>query len=158
MSSFAGKVYAVTGGASGIGLATAKILSEKGAIVSIADRDPKALEETRAYFAEKGVPFSIKNVDVSVREQVETWISGIVQEHGKLDGAANIAGVIAQGENSIKDLQDDEWFRIIGINLTGCMYCLRAELNHIVDGGAIVNMASIHSIRGMSLVPCIPPC
>jgi NAD(P)-dependent dehydrogenase (short-subunit alcohol dehydrogenase family) len=148
--SFAGKVYAVTGGCSGIGLATAQILSEKGAIVCIADRDPEAIEKTRAYFTEKDAKFTITNVDVSVRDQVESWISGIVKEFGKLDGAANIAGVIARTHDkpTLMDLQDEEWFRILNINLTGCMFCLRAELHNIVDGGAIVNMGSIHSIRG----------
>lgn len=148
--SFAGKIFAVTGGASGIGLATAKSLSEKGAIVCVADKDPVALEQTRAFFAEKGVTFSVTEVDVAVREQVESWISGIVKEHGRLDGAANVAGVIANDhtKGSILNLEDDEWFRILNINLTGCMFCLRSELHHIVDGGSIVNMASIHSLRG----------
>lgn len=148
--SLAGKIYAVTGGASGIGLATAKSLSEKGAIVCIADRDPAALEQAQAFFTEKGVTFSITNVDVSIREQVESWISGIVKEHGRLDGAANIAGVNASDstKGSILKLEDDEWFRVLNINLTGIMYCLRAELHNINDGGSIVNMGSVHSHRG----------
>lgn len=148
--SFAGKVFAVTGGASGIGLATAKSLSEKGAVVCVADRDPVALENTRAFFTEKGVTFSVTNVDVSIKEQVESWISDIVKEHGRLDGAANIAGVNASDhtKGSILKLEDDEWFRVLGINLTGTMYCLRSQLHHIVDGGSIVNMGSIHSHRG----------
>lgn len=153
--SFAGKVYAVTGGCSGIGLATAQILSEKGATVCIADKDPAAIEKTRTYFTEKGATFTITNVDVSVRDQVESWISGIVKEFGKLDGAANIAGVIARNHDkpTLMDLEDDEWFRILNINLTGCMFCLRAELHNIVDGGAIVNMGSVHSIKGKYAFP-----
>jgi NAD(P)-dependent dehydrogenase (short-subunit alcohol dehydrogenase family) len=152
MSSLTGKVYAITGGASGMGLATAKILSERGAIVCIADRDPAAIEKTTAYFTEKGATFSVTKVDVSVRYQVESWIGGIVKDYGRLDGAANIAGVNASDptKSSILKLEDDEWFRVLNINLTGTMYCLRSELNHIVDGGSIVNMGSIHSCRGFS--------
>lgn len=150
--SFTGKVIAITGGASGIGLATAKIVSERGGTVCIADRDPEALKRTEDFFASKGVSFSITTVDVSHKDQVETWISGIVTQYGRLDGAANIAGVIGENHSrgAIADLEDDEWNRIIATNLTGCMYCLRAELKHIVDGGSIVNMASIHSLRGES--------
>lgn len=149
--SFAGKVIAITGGASGIGLATAKTVSERGGTVCIADRDPEAITRTEAFFKEKGVPFSITTVDVSVREQVDSWISGIVQQFGRLDGAANIAGVNQDNINrkaNVVDLEDEEWHRVIATNLTGCMYCLRSELRNISDGGSIVNMGSIHSLKG----------
>ena len=154
--SLSGKVIAITGGASGIGLATAKLVADRGAIVCIADRDPEALKQTEASFAARGKqPFSVTNVDVSIKEQVESWIKGIVQQFGRLDGAANIAGVVGENhaKGSVADLEDDEWHRIMSVNLTGCMYCLRAELNHIVDGGSIVNMASIHSLKGKSPFP-----
>lgn len=149
--SFAGKVIAITGGASGIGLATAKSVSERGGTVCIADRDPEALTRTEAFFKERGVPFSITNVDISVRDQVESWISGIVQQFGRLDGAANIAGVNQDNINrkaTVVDIEDEEWHRVITTNLTGCMYCLRSELRNIADGGSIVNMGSIHSLKG----------
>lgn len=148
--SLSGKVIAITGGASGIGLATAELVATRGGTVSIADRDPEALEATRQLFAGNDTPFSISQVDVSVKEQVETWIKGIVEQFGRLDGAANIAGVVGQNhaKGSVADLEDDEWHKIMATNLTGSMYCMRAELNNIADGGSIVNMASIHSHRG----------
>jgi NAD(P)-dependent dehydrogenase (short-subunit alcohol dehydrogenase family) len=150
--SLAGKVYAITGGASGIGLATAKLIAERGGTVCIADIDPKALADTEAYFKEKGTTFSVANVNVAKKDQVENWIAGIASQYGRLDGAANIAGVIGNvhSKGTVADLEDDEWERIISVNLTGCMYCMRAELNHVVDGGSIVNMASIHSLKGKS--------
>jgi NAD(P)-dependent dehydrogenase (short-subunit alcohol dehydrogenase family) len=109
-------------------------------------------------FRLKGVPFSIKKVDVSNRSEVDAWIHAIVEEHGRLDGAANIAGVIGLQHSigSVADLENEEWDRIIRVNLTGCMYCLRAELKHVVDGGSIVNMASIHSLTGMKAPPTTP--
>ncbi|KAI9155480.1 Short-chain dehydrogenase/reductase ABA4 [Paramyrothecium foliicola] len=118
------KVIAVTGGASGIGLATAKLIAERGGIVCITDIDEKALEQTKTHF-EQG--------------------AAIVEKFGRLDGAANIAGVIGQqrAPGRVGEMDDDEWDRIIGVNLTGCMYCLRAELRHIVDGGSIVNMTGL---------------
>lgn len=54
----------------------------------------------------------------------------------------------AHGMTKITDLEDDEWHRIIGINLTGLMYCLRAELRMISDGGSIVNISSIQGVMG----------
>lgn len=119
----AGKVFAVTGGASGIGFATAQILSQRGATVCIADVDPDAMERAESYFQPLNVPFSITKVDISRRDEVESWINGIVEQFGKLDGAANVAGVIGKhhGLREVKDLDDDEWNRIIAVNLTGTM-------------------------------------
>ncbi|KAL0933013.1 short chain dehydrogenase reductase family [Colletotrichum truncatum] len=153
MSSLEGKVYAFTGGASGIGLATAKIIAKRGATVCMADIDPDAMREAEAYFAEQKTPFSVTRVDVSKKDEVESWIGGIVKQFGRLDGAANVAGIIGKhhGIRGVADLEDEEWHKIIAVNLTGCMYCLRAELGSIVDGGSIVNVASIHGIKGTPL-------
>ncbi|KAH7155973.1 short chain dehydrogenase/ reductase [Dactylonectria macrodidyma] len=149
-----GKVFAVTGGASGIGLATARLISDRGGIVCIADVDATALIEVESHFGSKTpkVQFTATQVDVSNKNQVETWIAGIKAQYGRLDGAANIAGIVGKGHGvkPISELEDDEWFKIIGVNLTGMMYCLRAELNHVGDGASIVNMASIHAINGVA--------
>lgn len=121
--SLAGLVFAVTGGASGIGLATAKILSERGATVCIADVDPDAMQRAESYFQPLKVPFSITKVDISKRAEVESWINGIVEKFGKLDGAANVAGIVGKhhGLREVKELDDDEWNKIIAVNLTGTM-------------------------------------
>lgn len=142
----------MTGGASGIGLATAKVISERGGTVCIADVNTTALKDVEAYLNSKTpkVQFSVTQVDVSKKDQVEPWIAGIKNQFGRLDGAANIAGIIGKshGIQPLSDLEDDEWFKILNVNLTGMMYCLRAELNHIGNGGSIVNMASIHATTG----------
>ncbi|CAJ2507972.1 Uu.00g091580.m01.CDS01 [Anthostomella pinea] len=147
-----GMVFAITGGASGIGLATAQTLSKRGATVCIADVDPAALSKTDDHFKPLHVPFSVTKVDISQRAEVDTWIDGIVNEYGRLDGAANVAGVIGKHHRlrAVKDLDDDEWHKIIAINLTGTMYCLRAELRNIVNGGSIVNVSSIHGLQGFA--------
>ncbi|KAJ5626348.1 hypothetical protein N7510_002657 [Penicillium lagena] len=151
--SLAGKVYAVTGGASGIGLATAKLLSQRGGIVCIADIDVNALAAAEAYFTENNATFWATVMDVSKKAEVEGWIDGIIKKFDRLDGAANIAGVIGKHHSlrSISEIDDDEWDKIIAVNLTGCMYSLRAELKLIQTGGSIVNMASIHGITGLPL-------
>ncbi|KAB5545609.1 hypothetical protein GE09DRAFT_968230 [Coniochaeta sp. 2T2.1] len=149
-----GKVFAITGGASGIGLATAKLLSSRGATVCIADIDPEAMKSAKAFFSEQvGAKYDVTKVDVSKRDQVDAWIEGIVERHGRLDGAANVAGIIGRehGKTATTELRDEEWDRIIAVNLTGTMYCLRAELRRVVDGGSIVNISSIHGLKGFPM-------
>lgn len=89
-------------------------------------------------------------VDVSNRKSVEDWIDEILAEFGKLDGAANCAGIIGShhGIAHVKDIEDDDWNKIMAVNLTGMMYCLRAELRKIEDGGSIVNVASAAGTKG----------
>ncbi|KAI4867771.1 NAD(P)-binding protein [Hypoxylon rubiginosum] len=152
MASLEGKVFAITGGASGIGFATAQILSKRGATVCLADIDPDAMSRAEEYFTNLGAPFTITKVDISKREEVDSWIDGVVQKYGRLDGAANVAGIIGKhhGIREVADLDDEEWHKIIAVNLTGTMYCLRAELRKIVDGGSIVNVSSVHGLQGFA--------
>lgn len=148
--SLEGKVYAITGGARGIGFSTAKMLAERGATVCVADVNPDALKEASAYLSSVNAKHSVTKVDVSKRAEVDSWIEGVVKEFGRLDGAANIAGVIGKHHaiHAVSELEDEDWDKIIGVNLTGCMYSLRAEIRHIQDGGSIVNMASINGTTG----------
>jgi NAD(P)-dependent dehydrogenase (short-subunit alcohol dehydrogenase family) len=151
-----GKVFAITGGASGIGLATAKIISRRGATVCIGDIDAEAMKAADAYFAQQqpnAPPHSVTRVDISKSKEVESWFDGIMSQFGRLDGAANVAGVIGKihGVCPVSELEDEEWLRIININLSGTMYCMRAELRRVVDGGSIVNVSSIHGLKGKSI-------
>ncbi|KAF4458781.1 D-arabinitol 2-dehydrogenase [Fusarium albosuccineum] len=152
--SLLGKVYAITGGASGIGLATAKVLAQRGATVSIADIDSAARESAASYFQKQGTPFSMTRVDVSQRSEVEDWLDDTVKRYGKLDGAANVAGIIGKhhGIRPVADLEDDEWHKIMAVNLTGTMYCLRAQLRRVGAGFARHGAydASKHGIVGLT--------
>ncbi|KAK8100344.1 hypothetical protein PG999_010718 [Apiospora kogelbergensis] len=151
--SLEGMVFALTGAARGIGLATAQILSKKGATVCVADVNPDQLKKTEEYFSALNVPFSVTKVDVTKRDEVDSWIKGVVEKYGKLDGAANCAGIIGKhhGLRAVAELEDSEWHQIMAVNLTGTMYCLRAELQKVVDGGSIVNVSSIQGIQGFAL-------
>lgn len=150
--SLEGMVFALSGAARGIGLATAQILSQKGATVCVADVNPDQLKKTEEYFSALNVPFSVTKVDVTKRDEVDSWIEGVVEKYGKLDGAANCAGIIGKhhGLRAVAELEDSEWHHIMAVNLTGTMYCLRAELQRIVGGGSIVNVSSIQGIQGWS--------
>lgn len=96
MALFNGRVIAITGAASGIGLATAHLLASQGATLSIADVNAGALDNTerdlRAKYPSAGILSYV--VDVRNEEQVAKWIETTIDVFGRLDGAANLAGVI----------------------------------------------------------------
>lgn len=129
------------GAASGIGRATAKLLSAKGYILSIADRDSKGLDETFKSLQEDGKPHGVKHlattVDVTDSQQVNAWIDKTVQEYGRIDGAANIAGILYD-DKLVKDETDERFANIMNVNVNGVFYCLRAQLNAMKDGSSIV--------------------
>ncbi len=121
-----GKVALVTGGASGIGAATADRLRAMGAAVVVADVE--------------GSP----PVDVTDEGAVDAVVEFVVQEHGRLDIAANVAGTSGTYAN-VADATTDAWRRTLQVNLDAVFFCMRAELRamqHAGNGGAIVNVAS----------------
>lgn len=72
---------------------------------------------------------------------VTAWIQQIVSDHGKLDGAVNLAGMV-RVQRRLKDETDEAWAKTMHINADGVFYCLRAELNVMEDGGSIVSRPS----------------
>ena len=154
-TNFAGKVIAITGGASGIGLETSKMLASRGAFVCLADLQEPALTANVKDIEAAGGKASSAVVNVRDQKAVKSWISGIVSQHGRLDGACNLAGVIGKqiGVADIEDIEDDEWDFILGVNLNGVLNCMRAELKtmrKLGKGGSIVNASSIAGIKGLA--------
>ncbi|KAH7162101.1 3-oxoacyl-reductase [Dactylonectria estremocensis] len=149
----AGKVIAITGAASGIGLATAKLLASRGAQISIADVSQEGLEK-----AQKDIESEFKAdvlafpLDVRKYDQVAAWIEQTVKRFGRLDGAANLAGVIPKsigGNHGAIENQDlEEWDFVFGVNTTGLMHCMKAQIKSISDNGSIVNASSIAGLIG----------
>ncbi|KAF2801406.1 NAD(P)-binding protein [Mytilinidion resinicola] len=151
---FAGKVIAITGAASGIGLSLATYLAIRDATLSLADINDAALATASASIlaAAPGTKLITTAVNVRSAASVRAWISGTVEKLGPLDGAANIAGVLnkthAGGFTAITEVDDDEWDFLLAVNLTGVMYCMREELKVIKDGGSVVNASSIAGLHG----------
>lgn len=139
MTSFERKVVALTGGASGIGLETAKLLAKRGARLSIADGQEKALEEASVAIKAASPTAEVMTSIVDVRGAVacNNWIAETVTRFGGLDYAANIAGAFKSTSLSKED--GTTWEFILTVNLTGVMNCMKAQLPHIKSGGAIVN-------------------
>jgi NAD(P)-dependent dehydrogenase (short-subunit alcohol dehydrogenase family) len=144
------KVIAITGAASGMGLESAKLLAAKGAKVSLADIQAGPLEQAVSEIKASGGTAIGTVVDVRNRAQVEAWIKTTVDTFGKLDGAANLAGVIGKsiGMTPLEDIDDDDWDFVIGVNQKGLLNCLRAQIPHFNDGGSIVNAASVAGLIG----------
>ncbi|KAB2569206.1 3-alpha-(or 20-beta)-hydroxysteroid dehydrogenase [Lasiodiplodia theobromae] len=109
MASLQGKVIAITGAASGIGLAVATLVASQGARVSLADVREKHLEEAADKIRSTGAQVFSRVVDVRKPEQVDAWIEATVATFGRLDGAANIAGVAPTTPLEVKDLDDESW-------------------------------------------------
>lgn len=139
MSDFEGLVALVTGGASGIGAATARHLQERGARVAVLDRDPD------------GAPAGLLELrgDVGETRDVDTAVATVADRLGGLDVVVNNAGIGAVGDVTAND--DDEWARVLDTNVTGLARVTRAALPHLrrSSHAAIVNMCSAVAFVGV---------
>jgi NAD(P)-dependent dehydrogenase (short-subunit alcohol dehydrogenase family) len=145
---FEGKVALVTAAASGIGLATAKLLSSRGASVVISDVDDDAGQAAAWAIRQVGGHASFIHADATNPQHARDIVTHAVETFGGLDLAVNNAGV-GHPRARFHELDDDTWNKVLGVCLTGMFYCMRAQLRHFTSsgGGAIVNLSSINGLQ-----------
>ncbi len=147
------KVCLITGGAAGIGKATAKRFVEEGAKVIICDLADEAGQNTAS---ELGIDFY--KVNVADRQDVQAWIDAVVEKYGRVDVLINNAGVLRDGLFvKVKDgelagqMSEENFDLVIDVNLKGVFNCAQAVAPYMIkqgDGGAIINTTSIVGLDG----------
>ena len=139
----AGRVALVTGGASGIGRATALRMAEEGARVLVADREGEGAARTAAAITQAGGEARGHAADVTDEGQVAAMVQAALDAFGALHCAFNNAGVAPVEAQPLAEISAEEWARVLQVNLTGVFLCLKHEIAAMRGGGSIVNTASI---------------
>jgi len=149
---FSGKVAIVTGGASGIGRAAALAFAREGASVAIADIDRARGEDALREAIARGGQAIFVEADVSTDAGAARIIDQTVASFGGVDVLHNNAAVVVYG--TVPDTSEQEWDRVLGINLKGAYLCSKRVIPELVKrgGGAIVNTASVQAFASQRLV------
>ncbi|MCC3270275.1 3-oxoacyl-ACP reductase [Arthrobacter gengyunqii] len=140
-----GRTAVITGGGSGIGLASARRLAAEGAHVVVADNDPAAGKAAADEVGGLFVP-----VDVTSEEEVRTLYDITRDTYGRVDIAFNNAGISPPEDASILSTGIDAWRKVQDVNLTSVYYCCKYALPHMLDAGkgSIINTASFVAVMG----------
>jgi 3-oxoacyl-[acyl-carrier protein] reductase len=148
------KVVLITGGAAGIGKATASRFIEEGAQVVICDVDQEA---GKAAVDELGSQAEFYKVDVSDRQEAQIWIDDVISKHGHIDVLINNAGVLRDNQlvrvkdgELVKQMPEEDFDLVISVNLKGVFNCAQAVAPHMIrqGGGVILNATSIVGLDG----------
>ena len=137
------QVAAITGGASGIGLASAAYLVEAGARVVLLDRDGDAAQASAEGL---GPNASAMALDVADEAAVDSAFAAIAEREGRLDIVVNSAGMAIR--KPATELSLAEWDRVVAVNMTGTFLCSRAAARVMTGGGSIINISSILGMTG----------
>lgn len=142
------KVAIITGAASGIGKATAKLFAEHGAQVVVADIDEQGGNQTVANIKENDNEAIFIHTDVTIRELTEQMVEKTLKTYGRLDVLFNNAGIAMR--LPVADLSEEDWHRCLDVNLTGVFLCAKAAIPAMKRNGhgSIINMSSIYGLVG----------
>jgi len=144
-----GRVTAITGGALGIGRATARLFAAEGAVVAIGDVDVAGAEAVAKEIVGRGGRALAVSVDVGEAGQVQAFVDRIVAEHGRLDVMFANAGIAHSAP--FLEHPEAQWHRVLRVNLTGVFHCCQIAARQMVrqGGGRIIATASINGFRGV---------
>jgi NAD(P)-dependent dehydrogenase (short-subunit alcohol dehydrogenase family) len=154
MGALEGKVAVVTGAGSGMGLATTLRFAQEGAMVVAADISG-AEKDTASQAPDRIIPVQ---ADVSDAGDVEAMVGEAVSRFGRLDVLCNVAG-LAETPQRIVDLVDEDWDRIVDIDMKGVFLGMKYGIKAMIDagnGGAVVNWSSVGGLGGPSMLPSPP--
>lgn len=148
---FKDKVAIVTGGDSGIGLATAKRLASEGARLVLVGLNEEHLNKAVPDVKAAGAPDVWGSIcNVALEEQVEATVSETLARFGRLDVVVNNAGLMQF--KALEELTGDDWLHTLSVDLLGAFYFTKQAFLHMRPGGTIVNVASIHAVETEALV------
>ncbi len=144
-----GKVVLITGGARGIGRSCVEAFAREGARVAVLDRNRELLAETEQAVIDLGAEVLTVETDVSDARSVDSAHEEVIGHFERIDVGFNNAGVIS-ASRAIEDTSEEDWDRVIGVDLKGLWLCVRAQVRHMRarDAGVIVNTASNVSFIG----------
>ena len=153
---FQDKVAIVTGGASGIGAATARGLSREGAKVVVADWNLENLEKMEAEMKKEGRPFLGLEIDVSSEKDVQKLVSQTVSHFGGIDFLVNNAGISPKQKGRKQNLWEmsiEEWDRVMAVNIRGVFLCCHFAVPRMIErgSGAIVSLSSQAAKAGSAI-------
>lgn len=146
------KVALITGASSGIGWSTAKAFAEKGCKVVLAARREQELSQLAAEIEAAGGEATYIQTDVSSSKDVQKMVDHTINTFGRLDFAVNNAGIEGHFAPIFK-MPDDQWEKVLDINLKGTFYCMKYQAIAMLaaeNGGAIVNVGSVNSFLGFA--------
>lgn len=148
MQRFTGKAALVTGGAAGIGRATAARLSEEGAAVAVCDIDADGAASVAEAITRSGGRAVAVPADAANAEDVRHMVDSCVSHLGGLDVLVNNVGVAVPG--SVTDISEDDWDRAFAVNLRSMWLAMKHAIPHLRErgGGAVVNMSSCQALLG----------
>jgi NADP-dependent 3-hydroxy acid dehydrogenase YdfG len=143
MSGIEGKVVVITGGSSGLGEATAKLLAERGAKVMLGARREENLERIVSEIEDSGGVAAYRVTDVTSQDQVENLVAGAVEEFGRIDVLVNNAGLMPL--SPLDALKVDEWEQMVDVNIKGVLYGVAAALPRMREqhDGQFINLSSV---------------
>lgn len=147
-----GRVGIVTGGAKGIGRASAIALAKAGAFVAVVDLDEQAGRQTAADIENEGGKALFVASDVSKAEEAEQMIWRVVDAFGRIDILHNNAGIQRYG--TVVDTSESEWDLVMNVNLKSIYLCSKYAIPHMqkVGGGSIINTASVQGLASQPQV------